>query len=154
MIFGTNLLTESPMLVSFFACFRVSQKRNTKRSPNGMKLLRWFFLDQKTSRGLGVHVRKATRRPQGREARPPPLWAPRDSTDLFLPPIYSQISQNQPGEPRNHFSTTSTFYTREIPSRGLFRRPAWGGFDHGGLLHQHHCLSVEAWVVCHRPTGP
>ena len=47
---------------------------------------------------------------------PPPLWAPRDSTELFLPPIYSQISQNLPGEPRNNFSTAATFYTCEIPS--------------------------------------
>ena len=79
-----------------------------------------------------------------RGVAPPPLWAPRDSTDLFLPPKYSQISQNLPGDPQNHFSTAATFYTREIPSRGLFLRPAGGGFDHGGLLHQHHCLSDEA----------
>ena len=37
-IFGTNLLTQSPVPVSvFFPCFSVSQKRNIKRSPNGMK---------------------------------------------------------------------------------------------------------------------
>src|SRR5215216_1959092 len=78
------------------------------------------------------------------EGAPPPLWAPRDSTDLFLPPIYSHIFQNQSGEPRKHFSTTAIFCTREIRSRDLFRRPAGGGFDHGGLLHQHHCPSYEA----------
>ena len=32
-IFGTNLLTEGPVAVSvFYAYFRVSQKRNTKRN--------------------------------------------------------------------------------------------------------------------------
>ena len=37
-IFGTNLLTEGPVqTVVFFAYFSVSQKRNIKRNPNGMK---------------------------------------------------------------------------------------------------------------------
>ena len=88
------------------------------------------------------------------EGAPPPLWAPHDSTDLVPSPIYSHIPQNQHREPRKHFSTAETFFTHEIPSRGLFRRPAGGGFDHEGLLHQHHCPSDEAWVVYHRPTGP
>ena len=29
-----------------------------------------------------------------------------------------------------------------------------GGFDHEGLLHQHHSLSNDVWVVYHRPSGP
>ena len=78
------------------------------------------------------------------EGAPPTLWAPRGSPDLDLPSIYSQIPPKLPGEPRNHFSTAASFCTREIPSRGLFRHPSEGGFDHGGLLHQHHCLSDEA----------
>ena len=46
-IFGTNLLTKGPVqIVVFFAYFSVSQKRNTKRSPNGIKLSWWFFLDR------------------------------------------------------------------------------------------------------------
>ena len=37
-IFGTNLLTQSPVPVPvFFPCFSVSKKRNIKRSRNGMK---------------------------------------------------------------------------------------------------------------------
>ena len=37
-IFGTNLLTGGPTQIAvFFAYFRVSKKRNIKRSPNGMK---------------------------------------------------------------------------------------------------------------------
>src|SRR3989337_2696157 len=37
-IFGTNLLTGGPVQIAvFFAYFSVSQKRNIKRSPNGMK---------------------------------------------------------------------------------------------------------------------
>ena len=91
-IFGTNLLTEGPMPVSvFFACFRVSHKRNTKRSPNGMKILRWSFLEQKQNRRLGDEVGDATRKPWGRRAHPPPSWAPRSSTDVLLSPIYTLI---------------------------------------------------------------
>ena len=40
------------------------------------------------------------------------------------------------------------------PILGLFRHPAGGGFDHGGLLHEHHYPSNEAWVVYNRPTCP
>ena len=37
-IFGTNLLTGGPtQIIVFFAYFSVSQKKNIKWSPNGMK---------------------------------------------------------------------------------------------------------------------
>ena len=76
-------------------------------------------------------------------ARRPPLWAPRGSTHLLLPPIYTYVPPNQQKHPRKPNSTATTFCTREIPSWGLFRRPAGGGIDHGGLLHQHHSLSDD-----------
>ena len=60
-IFGTNLLTQSPVPVSVFPLFQCSQKRNIKRSPNGMKPSGKLFLEQKQSRGLGVHVRENQR---------------------------------------------------------------------------------------------
>ena len=100
-IFGTNLLTQGPMKIAvFFAYFNVSQKRNIKRSPNGMKPSGELFLEQMQPRRLGVDVKEATRRPRGRVARPggpgapPPSWAPRSSTDLLLPLIYVHIPQN------------------------------------------------------------
>ena len=76
-------------------------------------------------------------------ARPPPLWAPRGSTDLLLPPIYTYVPPNDQNRSQNPISTAATFCTREIPSWGLFRRSAGRGIDHGGLLHQHHSLSNE-----------
>ena len=76
-------------------------------------------------------------------ARPPPSWAPRGSTDLLLPPIYTYVPRNHRGAPRKPNSTAATFCTREIPSWGLFRRSVGGGIDHGGLLHQHHSLSDD-----------
>ena len=43
-IFGTNLLTQSPVPVSgFFPCFRVSQKRKIKWSPIDLKLHGTYF---------------------------------------------------------------------------------------------------------------
>ena len=93
-IFGTNLLTGGPaQIVVFFAYFSVSQKRNIKRSPNGIKPSGTWFSQQTWSRRLGAGVKKQSRRPRGRGARlppwahPPPSWAPRCSTDLLLPPI-------------------------------------------------------------------
>ena len=76
-------------------------------------------------------------------AHPPPSWAPRSSTDLLLPPIYTYVPPNHQKRPRKPNSTAATFCTREIPSWGLFRRSAGGGIDHGGLLHQHHSLSDD-----------
>ena len=91
-IFGTNLLTEGPVQIAvFFAYFSVLQKRNIKRNPNGMKPLRGSFVEQTQSRRLGVDVKEATRQPRGREARPPPSWAPRGCTDLLPSPLYTHI---------------------------------------------------------------
>ena len=122
----------------FFAYFSVSQKKNIKRSPNGMKPSGELFLEQSQSRRLGVDVKKETRRPRGKEARLPPSWAPRGSTDLLLPPIYVHIPREHPGAPRNPISSAATFRTQEIPSWGLFWSSDGGGIDHGGPLHQPH----------------
>ena len=48
-------------ILMFFAYFSVSQKRNIKRSPKGMKPAGELFLERKQSRRLGVYVREATR---------------------------------------------------------------------------------------------
>ena len=154
-IFGTNLLTQGLVQIAvFFAYFRVSQKKNIKRRPNGMKPSGTWFSEQTWSRGLGVDVNQQTRKPRGRGARPPPSWGPRCSIDILLPPIYTYVPPNYKRRSQKPNSTAATFYTREIPSWGLFRRSAGGGIDHGGLLHQHDSLSDELWVVCHRPSGP
>ena len=122
----------------FFAYFSVSQKRNIKRNPNRTKPSRVSFLEQMQSRRLGVEVKEATRRPRGRRARPPPSWAPRSSTDLLVPPIYTYVPPNHQNKSQHPISTAATFCTREIPSWGLFRRSAGGGIDHGGPLYQLH----------------
>ena len=85
-IFGINLLTEGPVRVSIFlSSFRVLQKRNTQRSPNGMKPSRSSFLDQKQTRRLGDEVGDTTRRPQGRRARPRGRARPHPRGSLVAP---------------------------------------------------------------------
>ena len=74
-IFGTNLLTGGPELLPF-AYFRVSQKKNIKRSTNGRKPSGELFLEQTQSRRLGVYVKRQTRKPRGREVRPRGVGAP------------------------------------------------------------------------------
>jgi len=84
-IFGTNLLTHSPVPLSVFPCFSVSQKRNIKRSPNGMKPPGAWFLEWTWSRGLWVEVKEALRCPRDREARLPPGRAPTLVGPSWLP---------------------------------------------------------------------
>ena len=159
-IFGTNLLTGGP---AQNCCFLPISEFRRKRISNGVQT-EWNLrerdfwnkrdpedLEWTSSNQRGGHEAGGAPTPW---ARPPPSWAPRGSTDLLLPPIYTLIPWKHPGEPRNHFSTAATFCTREIPSWGLFRRSAGGGIDHGGLLHQHHSLSDDVWVVYLRPSGP
>ena len=160
-IFRTNLLTGGPTQnCCFFAYFSVSKKRNIRRSPNGMKPSGEWFLERTWSRRLGPYVREASRRPRGRAARPPPQGAPSTLVGPLLLHRRTSSSYIYPRTPndqrwsQNPNSTVVTFCIHEIPSWGLFRSFAGGGIHHGGLLHQHHSLSDEVWVVYLRPTGP
>ena len=57
-IFGTNLQTRGPVQIAVFAYFSVSQKRNIKRNPNGMKRSRGSFLDKRNLGDLEWMSRK------------------------------------------------------------------------------------------------
>ena len=102
-----------------------------------------------------MHLHHGARRRACPPGRAPTLMAP---SQLHRPTsssyIYRHIPQKHPGAPRNPISTATTFCTQEIPSWGLFWSSAGGGIDHGGLLHQHHSLSDDVWVVYHRPSVP
>ena len=85
-IFGTNLLIEGPAQnCCFFAYFRVSKKRNIKRSPNGMKPSGAWFLERTRSRRLGPYVKQPTGRPRGRGRAYPP--SPRCALHPHGPPV-------------------------------------------------------------------
>ena len=75
-------------------------------------------------------------------ARLPTSWAPRSSTDVLLPPIYTYVPPNDQKGSQKPNSTATTFCIHEIPSWGLFRSSAGEDRHHGGLLH-HHSLSDE-----------
>ena len=159
-IFGTNLLTGGPAQIAVFLPISVFRR---KRISNGVQTewnlrerdfwnkrdpedLEWTSSNRRGSQEVGGLLPPW--------ARPPPSWAPRGSTDLLLPPIYTYVPPNHQRHPRKRNSIAATFCTRQIPSWGLFRSSARGGIDHGGLLHQHHSLSDDVWVVYLRPSGP
>ena len=88
-IFGTNLLTGGPAQnCCFFACFRVSKKRNIKRSPNGMKPSGTWFSQRTRPRRLGPYVKTQKRRPRGRGV-PTPRRALHPRGPPVVPPTYS-----------------------------------------------------------------
>ena len=120
-IFGTNLLTGGPaQICCFFAYFRVSQKKNIKRSPNGMKPSGTWFSHRTWSRRLGPYVKKQRRRPRDRgralHPRGPPVAPPTYSFLLYIP-MYPQtirygaknlIPPPQPSVPvRSHLGASS-----------------------------------------------
>ena len=89
-IFGTNLLTGGPAQnCCFFAYFRVSQKKNIKRSPNGMKPSGTWFSERTWSRGLGPYVKQSTRKARGRGRAYPPRRALHPRGAHVAPPMYS-----------------------------------------------------------------
>ena len=140
-IFGTNLLTGGPaqnccfLPISVLTEYQTESKQNETFgnvifSPNVIQET-WTLLQGTT---------EAVTRVGG---APPTSWAPRSSTDVILPPIYTYVSPNDQNRSQKPNSTAATFCIHEIPSWGLFRSSAGGGIHHGGLLHQHHSLSDE-----------
>ena len=137
----------------FFPCFSVSQKRNIKRSPNGMKPSEELFLERKQSRRLGVYVRDATRKARGRGACPPPGRAlhPRGPlvaslTDFFR--LYISIypktigEQNRSGVPPPQASVATK--NQSGPYSGTLPE---GESLTGGHLHHPGALHDEEGVV-------
>ena len=66
-IFGTNLLTESPVQIAVILPISVFHRKGIS---NGMKPSGEWFFEQTQSKRLGVDIKDASRRPRGREARP------------------------------------------------------------------------------------
>ena len=159
-IFGTNLLTQGPVQIFFLPISVFRRKRISNGVQTEWKLREHDFwnkrdpedLEWTSSNRRGGH--KAWGRAYPPPARPPPSWAPRGSTDLLLPPIYTYIPWKHRRAPWKPNSTSATFCTQEIPSWGLFRSAARGGIDHGGPLHQLHGLSDDVWGVYLGPSGP
>ena len=143
-IFGTNLLTGGRARIAVFFC--LFQCCEEKEYQTESKWNETFGSDlfgtnaiQETWSGRQEVTEAATRVP----GTPPPSWAPRASTDLLLPPIYTHVPREHQRRPRKTISTTVTFCIHEIPSWSHRRRSAGGGIHHGGPLHQLQGLSDE-----------
>ena len=83
-IFGTNLLTEGPVQIDVFFLFQCFGEKEYQTEWN---LRESYFWNKHDPGGLGVDVKKQSRRPWGREHSRGPLVAP--STYFFLLYIYS-----------------------------------------------------------------
>ena len=100
-IFGTNLLTGGPTqiaLLCLFQCF-VEKEYQTESKWNETfgSVIFGTNVIQGIWSGRQETIKEATK--QGVRLpprRPPPLWAPRCSTDLLLPPIYVHIPRKYP----------------------------------------------------------
>ena len=153
-IFGTNLLTGGPAQnCCFFAYFRVSQKKNIKRSQTEWNLRERSFWNKRDPEDLEC---KSISNRGGHEGggRAPYLVGP---SGVHWPTsssyIYPRTPRTSKATMKNYFHHHNLLYPRDPilePSPMLGRR----GIDHGGLLHQHHSPSDELWVVYHRPSGP
>ena len=98
-IFGTNLLTGGPAQnCCFFCLFQSFAEKNQTESKRNETFGRVIFgtnTIQETWSGRQGSIEDATR--QG--GAPLALWAPRGSTDLLLPPIYTYVPRKHPGAP-------------------------------------------------------
>ena len=102
-IFGTNLLTQSPMPVSVFPLFQCFAEKEYQTESKRNETFGRVFLERKQSRRLGVHVRGPTRRAQGKgPAHPPgralhprgPLVAPLTDFFCLYISIYPKTSES------------------------------------------------------------
>ena len=85
-IFGTNLLTQSPVPISnFFPCFRVSHKRKIKQSRNGMKPSGEVIFGKNATRETWS-ARQEINEGGTRQGAPTPLGAPSTLVSPSWPP--------------------------------------------------------------------
>ena len=159
-IFGTNLLIGGPVQIAVFLPISVFCRKGisngvqtkwnlrerdflNKRDPQDLE---WTSRYQRGGHEAGGHAQEGRRAP----TLVGPMELHRPTSFAY---IYSYTLKTSRG------ATKPLFHRRNLlhpwyPIWGPFRRSAGGGIDHEGLLNQHHCLSDEAWVVYHRPSGP
>ena len=159
-IFGTNLLTGGIARIAVFLPISVFRR---KRISNGVQT-EWNLRERDFWNERDPEDMDPTSRHQpGRHevggaptpwARPPSSWAPRCSTDVLLPPIYIHIPPNIQEHHENLIPPPQPYVPMRSHLGAFFRRSTGGGIDRGELLHQHHSLSDDVWVVYLRPSGP
>ena len=131
-IFGTNLLTQGPVQIAvFFAYFSVSQKKNIKRSPNGMKPRECVFWNKRDPKDLewtsrnerGSHEAGGTPTPLGAPSPVAgPSWLNRPTSSSY---IYSYTLETSRSTTKPYFHCGNLLYPRDpilVPFLELRRR--------------------------------
>ena len=133
-IFGTNLLTGGPAqnccFFCLFQCFEETEYQTESKQKNPFWNMIFFSDKTQETWTLLQEVPKAVTRVWGRppyRARPPASWAPRCSTNVLLPSIYTHVPPNDQKRSQKPNSTTATFCIHEIPFWGLFQSSAGRG---------------------------
>ena len=130
-IFGTNLLTEGPAQNCCFFLFQYFEETEyqteSKRNETFGNVIFSPNMIQETWTLLQEVSGEVTRVEGAPWARFPASWAPRSSTDVLLPPIYTYVSPIDQKRSQKPNSTAATSCIHEIPSWGLFRSSAGRG---------------------------
>ena len=138
----------------FFPCFRISQKRKTKRSPIDLKIDGSYFWTRRRpqSQRVGPEESRAAHEGGGR-AHPPgraslPREQPGDPPDLFSMPkplIYTYTSKKKPrsGVPPPEASVATENQSRPIPAPCRRGESLSGGHLHRpGVLHDEEGVAL------------
>ena len=96
MIFGTNLLTQSPVPISVFPCFRVLQKRKIKRSPIDLKLHGTYFWSRRSPQDLECTSGDLRGGHEAGGHAHPPWGTPGAAQDHCVPSVPEKISKKFP----------------------------------------------------------
>ena len=136
-IFGTNLLTGGP---AQNCCFLPISVFRINRISNGVQNLRERdFLTERDPGDLdptlggqrGGHEGGGAPPPRA----PPASWAPRCSTDVLLPPIYTHVPPNDQNRSQNLIPPPQLSVSTRSHLGACSRAPSEEGRHHGGLLH-------------------
>ena len=159
-IFGTNLSTEGLVQIVVFLPISLFHRKGIS---NGIQtewnLRDYLFWNKRNPEDLELKSRtprgghEAGRRAEGGRCTPTLVGPSQFHRPTSFAYIYSYTLKTSGGATKPLFHHRNLLYPWD-PIWGLFRWSAGGGFDHGGLLHQHHSHSDDVWVVYLRPTGP
>ena len=114
-----------------FQCFEDTEYQTESKQKNPFWNMIFFSDKTQESWTLLQEVPEAVTRvgapPLPLQGAPPTSWAPRCSTDVLLPPIYTHIPPNDQNRSQKPNSTIATFCIHKIPSWGMFQSSAGRG---------------------------
>ena len=152
-IFGTNLLTQSPVPVPVFSLVSVFRRKGiSNRVQTEWNLRESYFWKESNPRDL--ECTSGDQRGEHEEGGAPStlmgpslLHRPTSSSYIYWHTLKTSRSTTKP-----YFNRCNLLY-QDIPSRGLFRSSTGGGIDPRGPLHQLHGPSDDVWVVYFQTFG-